>query len=166
MPGGCFAYLSCSEYQWSFVMSWLIPLFESVYYLSLKHICNFFPLFRLQSYNFFPINPSVFCNFLPIEVLIVIKLPVSNHISFGLRLVSGMTGCMGDEVGQTSSISMAFMLEVILRSNRSVFNDHITVKFVLKLFQTYIIPIIFFIFAMVLPLLPSPKPMTNLQGCR
>ena len=31
------------------------------------------------------------------------------------------------------------MLEVILRSNRSVFNDHITVKFVLKLFQTYII---------------------------
>ena len=49
-----------------------------------------------------------------------------------------MTGCMGDEVGQTSSISMAFMLEVILRSNRSVFNDHITVKFVLKLFQTYI----------------------------
>ena len=73
---------------------------------------------------------------LPIEVLIVIKLPVSNHISFGLRLVSGMTGCMGDEVGQTSSISMAFMLEVILRSSRSVFNDHITVKFVLKLFQT------------------------------
>ncbi|MCI7015543.1 MAG: hypothetical protein MR923_00280, partial [Prevotella sp.] len=75
---------------------------------------------------------------LPIEVLIVIKLPVSNHISFGLRLVSGMTGCMGDEVGQTSSISMAFMLEVILRSSRSVFNDHITVKFVLKLFQIYI----------------------------
>ena len=30
------------------------------------------------------------------------------------------------------------MLEVILRSNRSVFNDHITVKFVLKLFQIYI----------------------------
>ena len=30
------------------------------------------------------------------------------------------------------------MLEVILRSSRSVFNDHITVKFVLKLFQTYI----------------------------
>ena len=28
--------------------------------------------------------------------------------------------------------------EVILRSSRSVFNDHITVKFVLKLFQTYI----------------------------
>ena len=49
-----------------------------------------------------------------------------------------MTGCMGDEVGQTSSISMAFMLEVILRSNRSVFNDHITVKFVLKLFHIYI----------------------------
>ena len=100
--------------------------------------CNFFPLFRLQSYNFFPIKPSVFCNFLPIEVLIVIKLPVSNHISFGLRLVSGMTGCIGDEVGQTSSISMAFKLEVILRSSRSVFNDHITVKFVLKLFQIYI----------------------------
>ena len=109
----------------------LLSFFEA--YLQL------FPLFRLQSYNFFPINPSVFCNFLPIELLIVIKLPVSNHISFGLRLVSGMTGCMGDEVGQTSSISMAFMLEVILRSNRSVFNDHITVKFVLKLFQTYII---------------------------
>ena len=30
------------------------------------------------------------------------------------------------------------ILEVILRSSRSVFNDHITVKFVLKLFQTYI----------------------------
>ena len=30
------------------------------------------------------------------------------------------------------------ILEIILRSNRSVFNDHITVKFVLKLFQTYI----------------------------
>ena len=40
------------------------------------------------------------------------------------------------------------------------------VKFVLKLFQTYKIPIIFFIFAMTLPLLPSPKTMTNLQGCR
>ena len=24
--------------------------------LFLKHVCNFFPLFRLQSYNFFPIN--------------------------------------------------------------------------------------------------------------
>ena len=58
------------------------------------------------------------------------------------------------------------ILEVILRSSRSVFNDHIIVKFVLKLIQTYIFPIIFFIFAMVLPLLPSPKPMTNLQGCR
>ena len=58
------------------------------------------------------------------------------------------------------------ILEVILRSSRSVFNDHIIVKFVLKLFQTYKIPIIFFIFAMALPLLPSPKPMTNLQGCR
>ena len=41
-----------------------------------KDICNFFPLFRLQSYNFFPINPSVFCNFLPIELLIVINLSV------------------------------------------------------------------------------------------
>ena len=30
------------------------------------------------------------------------------------------------------------ILEVILRSSRSVFNDHIIVKFVLKLFQTYI----------------------------
>ena len=30
-------------------------------------VCNFFPLFRLQSYNFFPINPSTFCNFLPIK---------------------------------------------------------------------------------------------------
>ena len=30
------------------------------------------------------------------------------------------------------------MLEVILRISRSVFNDHITVKFVLKLFQIYI----------------------------
>ena len=32
-----------------------------------KDICNFFPLFRLQSYNFVPINPSTFCNFLPIK---------------------------------------------------------------------------------------------------
>ena len=32
------------------------------------------------------------------------------------------------------------ILEVILRSSRSVFNDHIIVKFVLKLFQTYKIP--------------------------
>ena len=32
-----------------------------------QHICNFFPLFRLQSYNFSPINPSTFCNFLPIK---------------------------------------------------------------------------------------------------
>ena len=32
-----------------------------------KDICNFFPLFQLQSYNFFPINPSTFCNFLPIK---------------------------------------------------------------------------------------------------
>ena len=30
------------------------------------------------------------------------------------------------------------ILEVILRSSRSVFNDNIIVKFVLKLFQTYI----------------------------
>ena len=30
------------------------------------------------------------------------------------------------------------ILEVILRSSCSVFNDHIIVKFVLKLFQTYI----------------------------
>ena len=30
------------------------------------------------------------------------------------------------------------ILEVILWSSRSVFNDHIIVKFVLKLFQTYI----------------------------
>ena len=30
------------------------------------------------------------------------------------------------------------ILEVILRSMCSVFNDHIIVKFVLKLFQTYI----------------------------
>ena len=42
--------------------------------LFFKHVCNFFPLFRLQSYNFFPINSSVVCNFLPIEVLIVIKM--------------------------------------------------------------------------------------------
>ena len=41
--------------------------------LFFKHVCNFFPSFRLQSYNFFPINPSTFSNFLPIEVLIVIK---------------------------------------------------------------------------------------------
>ena len=32
------------------------------------------------------------------------------------------------------------ILEVILRSSRSVFNDHIIVKFVLKLFQTYKTP--------------------------
>ena len=30
------------------------------------------------------------------------------------------------------------IIEVILRSSHFVFNDHITVKFVLKLFQTYI----------------------------
>ena len=80
MPGGCFAYLSCAEHQWSFVMFWLIPLFESVYYLSFKHVCNFFPSFRLQSYNFFPINPSTFSNFLPIEVLIVIKILVAHQL--------------------------------------------------------------------------------------
>ena len=48
--------------------------------LFFKHVCNFFPLFRLQSYNFFPINPSTFSNFLPIEVLIVIKILVAHQL--------------------------------------------------------------------------------------
>ena len=48
--------------------------------LFFKHACNFFPSFRLQSYNFFPINPSTFSNFLPIEVLIVIKILVAHQL--------------------------------------------------------------------------------------
>ena len=35
------------------------------------------------------------------------------------------------------------ILEDILRSSRSVFNDHIIVNFVLKLFQTYITSVYF-----------------------
>ena len=66
----------------------------------------------------------------------------------------------------TQSEEQEKLLSDLLGGHKRRPNCVITVKFVLKLFQTYKIPIIFFIFAMTLPLLPSPKTMTNLQGCR
>ena len=54
--------------------------------------------------------------------------------------------------------------EVILRSSRFVFNDHITVKFVLKLFHIYITSVYFLYLCNVLTSIAIPEANSSQQG--
>ena len=111
----------------------------------------------------------------PIFIFAIQKHKVTNMVAFRsppakLHIIFHPTKYFDDKTQKTHFTPKIHKNTdlILIKMNVSIVSEQssIIVKFVLKLFQTYIIPIIFFIFAMVLPLLPSPKSMTNLQGCR